>query len=114
MRHLKVIGLIAVAVALVVFQRPLGIGSRTAVGLNALGVSATITWHGTITRTFVSGGALEISSSDAPGGVFHAYLSDGQVSPITEGEVTITGRWTGWTCDYGMKCVPEVEVERVQ
>jgi hypothetical protein len=73
-----------------------------------------IEWTGAISRIFVSGEALEVRSSDAPGGVFHAYMPDRQVSPVTDGTVRIHGLWRGYTCDYGIRCVPEVDIISVQ
>ena len=73
-----------------------------------------VQWQGTISRIFVSGEALEVISADAPGGVFHAYMPEGQVSPVTDGTVTVNGLWRGSTCDYGTRCVPEVDIISVQ
>lgn len=76
--------------------------------------SREVSWEGRIVRIFVSGQALEITSPDAPGGTFHAYMTDGLTSPVTQGAVRVRGFWKGWTCDYGPRCVPEVDIRQIE
>ncbi len=72
-----------------------------------------MTWEGHIERMFVGGEGLEIVGPEIPGGVFQAYMPDGELSPVTEGSVRVHGLWRGYTCAYGGRggsCVPEVDI----
>jgi hypothetical protein len=75
-----------------------------------------IEWDGYIRRIFISGEGLEIVSPAAPGGVFQAFMASGEISPVTEGAVSIQGLWRGWTCAYGgvqKHCVPDVQIRSI-
>lgn len=72
-----------------------------------------VQWTGSVQRIFLSGEGLEIRSTMAPGGVFHAYMPDHRISPFTDGVVGVTGQWVGISCEYGQRCVPDVRIETI-
>jgi hypothetical protein len=76
-------------------------------------IPTSVTWRGRILRSFVSGHAFEVESAAAPGGLFHAYGDEQSPAMLSSGSAAITGLWTGWTCDYGPRCVPEVQIQSI-
>lgn len=76
-----------------------------------------IQWDGYISRVFAAGEGVEIISPAAPGGVFQAYMVQGQLAPLTSGPVLVHGMWVGYTCAYeghDGKCVPEVTIQKIE
>ena len=126
---LALVAVIAMVAGLAFWQGH-AVGPRQAVGLQAL-ISPSISilptetefplptpieWEGYIDRMFVSGAGVEVVSRAAPGEAFQAYMTDGQISPVTSGPVAVQGLWRGWTCaygGYGGHCVPEVDIQSI-
>jgi len=78
-----------------------------------------VTWEGKIIAIFHSGTdyGIEINPKDKDYPFFYAYTGD-KANVATEGNLRITGKWTGITCAYQNtifgRCVPDVEVEKIE
>jgi hypothetical protein len=129
---IAVIGVAIFVVGLALWQMPPS-EYRSATGLDALirpsptqspsptegefSVARDVSWEGHVRRVFLGGGALEVVSRDAPGGVFQAYMPDDGIASVSEGPVRISGSWRGYTCAYGGdngRCVPDVTINHLQ